>query len=294
MSKSFATRLSKFKPGYVIDNKYKVISVIGYGGIGFVLKVVDKKDNFLALKILYPKYVLDEAILKRFKRELTLAQKIDSPNIVKLYNFGEIEDSYYYISMEYVDGINLGQELSRSKNKKMTYRESAEILKKISDAIYSAHKLNIIHRDLKPDNIIISKNNCIKITDFGLARTLICDENLTKTGEAVGTPHYMSPEQIRGASIDTRSDIYAIGIIGYELITGSKPFTGETWIKLATKHLTEPLPDLGKDKELYPRWYKKLLIKATNKNPSKRFKSTKDLSKYINRHLNGFWSFLSP
>lgn len=269
----------KFKSGCVVADRYTVVRRLGLGGMGLVLQVVDKilNDDVLALKVLYPKHVRDETLFARFKNEVVVARRLSHPNIVRLYDFGCAGDDFYYITMEYVDGINLGSRMleinGQESDNKLKFEDVLSILVQVARGLHQAHMHNVVHRDLKPDNILLSVNGEAKVTDFGLARTLTDKLHLTKTGEAVGTPYYMSPEQIRGEQVDVRSDIYALGIIAYELVTGERPFQGDVWLTLATAHLTEPTPLIDRAKTNVPSWYQSVVNRATEKDRNKRFKN---------------------
>ena len=304
----------KFKAGFVIAGRYRVVRRLGIGGMGVVLQVVDSvlNDDVLALKVLYPKHVRDETLFARFRNEVVIARKLSHPNIVRLYDFGCAGDDFYYITMEYVDGINLGSRLREIKEQKkycaqgkntahagssqsscddlcvinkIDLESAISILVQIARGLHQAHVHDVVHRDLKPDNILLSTSGEAKITDFGLARTLTDNLHLTKTGEAVGTPYYMSPEQIRGEKVDARSDIYALGVIAYELITGEHPFKGDVWLALATAHLTEPTPKIDCAKENIPSWYQDVVNKATEKDRNKRFQNMLEFVSTIERHV---------
>jgi serine/threonine protein kinase len=178
--------------------------------------------------------------------------------------------------MEFVDGVALGSKIYGPASQKLSLDEIVNILYEITLGVQHAHSRGVIHRDIKPDNILLSTTGEVKITDFGLARTLEVDKGFTNTGETVGTPYYMSPEQIRGDAPDKRSDIYSLGILAYELVSGRRPFNDECWFTLAAMHLNQPLPKLESKLNL-PRWYEDFVQIATAKKPAERFQSMDDV-----------------
>ena len=259
-------------PGKIIDDRYEIIKLIGAGAMGTVLHCKDTslRSSDIALKFLKQEYVEDEKQFERFKNEALLMRELNHPNVVHVYDLRSTVNRAYYITMEYIDGSSLKILKNDLSNQSFTFRDAVRILKDIALGMSYAHKKGIIHRDLKPDNVLISNDGEIKITDFGLGKALI-SEDFTDLGEAVGTPHYMAPEQLRGLKLDKRCDIYSFGIMAFELATGDKPFNDENYLGLANKHLSEHLPRIN-DKTI-PSWYNEFLSKCCAKEKEHRFQS---------------------
>ena len=266
-------KILEFETGSVIAERYEVVSRLGAGGMGAVFKVIDRAlDNeHCAIKLLYPHLVKDAVVFARFRNEVLVARQLAHPNIVRLYDFGNAGMGYYFISMEYIKGASLGQKIYGPRHERPDFKETLRILLEVCYGVKHAHDKKVIHRDLKPDNVLITPDGDIKITDFGLARTLYLDKGFTATGEAVGTPYYMAPEQIRGDEVDGRCDIYAIGIMAYEMVVGAKPFDADCWFNLAALHLLEPLPDFVSSENGIPRWFQEFAKKCAAKNREDRF-----------------------
>jgi len=274
---------SGLRPGSIIDNRYEVVSELGHGGMGAVFEVLDHSLNkeTVALKLLYPHHVQDEITFARFRNEVTVARKLSHPNIVRIYDFGEDGNGAVYLTMEYVEGKSLSQYIYAPRHERLAFAEVLTLLEGVIEGMESAHKAGVIHRDLKPDNILISKNGEVKITDFGLARCLGDNNGFTKSGEAVGTPFYMSPEQIRGADTDTRADIYALGIIAYEVACGQRPFQDDQYLQLAAMHLKAPMPSACEVNPGIPAWYDEFVQICGEKNPGDRFQSMTEAKEFF-------------
>ncbi len=266
-------------PGTVIVERYEVVERLGKGGMGTVVKVIDRAldNDIIALKILYPHLVEDKVVFARFRNEVLVARQLAHPNIVRLYDFGKAGAGSYYISMEYVQGTNLADLIYGPKSTKLTFEEALKVLYEISLGMQHAHSKGVIHRDIKPDNILVSQLGEVKITDLGLARTITVDKGFTNTGEAVGTPYYMSPEQIRGAEPDKRSDIYGFAILAFELATGRRPFYDEDWFNLAAMHINKPLPKLINKQNGIPQWFEDFVHVAGAKKAEDRFQSFEEV-----------------
>lgn len=278
-----------FSSGTIIANRYEVLKQLGSGGMGFVVRAVDHTldNDTVALKLLYPHLVSDPVIFARFRNEVLVARRLAHPNIVRLYDFGNTGGGYYFISMEYVSGHSLADRIYHQRRNKLSFEEILHVLYQIGLGIAHAHAKGVVHRDLKPDNILISENKEVKITDFGLARTLDVDRGFTATGEAVGTPHYMAPEQIRGDAVDGRCDIYSLGIIAYELVVGQKPFDSEVWFTLAAMHLNQKLPDFASLVPGIPKWYEAFVKRSTEKSREDRFQSVLEWLDVLEKNLPG-------
>ncbi len=272
--------------GYVIAERYEVVAHLGAGAMGTVLRVVDtelrRKD--LALKMLNPHLVHNPRSLTRFRNEVILARDLVHENIVRLFEFGNTARGQSFITMEYVEGANLRSILEQERER-LTFDEVVRILLGICEGVAHAHSKGILHRDLKPDNVLLSSKGEIKVADFGIARRLESEQDLTKTGESVGTIYYMPPEQIRGEAPDTRSDLYSIGVIGYELITGKRPFADENYFMLLQRLLNESTPPFAKGRSDIPLWFQDAIQCATAKRKQDRFTSVAEFAKFISKRM---------
>ena len=224
-------------------------------------------DRNVAVKVLRGDLANDEKFVRRFQREALSASSLSHPNIVEMYDVGE-DDGQYYIVMEYVDGMTLKQVLKKRGHLSVT--EVVDIMLQVTDGMAHAHDAYIIHRDIKPQNIMILSNGMIKITDFGVA-TALNSTQLTQTNSVMGTVHYLPPEQANGKGSTIRSDIYSMGIMMYELLTGLVPYKGDNAVEIALKHLKEPLPSVRKTYSNIPQSIENVIIKATAKNPKNRY-----------------------
>lgn len=222
--------------GSMIADRYEVIEELGTGGMGTVYKVFDKKiEEKVALKLIRPEIAFDAPTVERFGNELKLARKVTHRNICRLYDMGE-HGKLHFITMEYVSGQDLKRMIRMSKE--LSVGTSVAIARQICEGLAESHRLGVVHRDLKPQNIMIDSDGNVKIMDFGIARSLFV-KGVTMTGVLVGTPDYMSPEQAEASDVDLRTDIYALGVILYEMVTGQVPFRGETPLSIAIKHREE-------------------------------------------------------
>ena len=257
--------------GGFFDSRFHVIGLLGKGAVGVVYQARDRenKNAIVALKLLHPSLVADPVQLKRLENEVRLTRELNHPNIVKTYEFRRAGNGLYYITMECLDGRTLAD---RMRNEMLSYAEINRVVLAVADAIAHAHAKGIIHRDLKPANIFLSERGKVKLTDFGLARAVNEDLKLTRTNECVGTPYYMSPEQFRAQPPTAAIDVYALGIICFELLTGRPPFRGDSFFALAQAHLQTPLPAVADVRPGVPCWYERFLEKATAKNSADRFK----------------------
>jgi serine/threonine protein kinase len=269
---------AEFQVGATIGKRYEIVSHLGSGAMGLVLKVRDRAldNDILALKILYPHLLQDETLFQRFMNEVVIARKLTHPNIVRTHDIGRDERGYYYISMEYIEGKSLASRIYDKQNP-LSFDEALGLLTQIASGLAYAHERGVIHRDLKPENIMLSADGTPRIADFGLAESLWIKPGLTKTGESVGTPAYMAPEQIQGDEIDARADIYAFGIMAYEMAACDRPYKDENWFKIAAQHILEPLPPLIANQMILPAWYEPFVQKCTEKRPDDRFQSAKEI-----------------
>ena len=244
-SKSLSISASSgYQSGHVLAGRFEVAKVIGRGSTGVVLLVRDREmsEQTFALKIPHAHLIADERILERFRNELLLHRQLSHPGIVRLYSIGQLENGLPYFTAEFVAGTSLRGVLSEYSGNKLPVADAIYILSRILDALAFAHGKGIIHRDIKPENVLINVDGAVKLADFGLAQSLASAGDMTRTGECSGTPLYMAPEQFEGTATDARTDLYAVGILAFELLAGRPPFRGDTYVNLARQHLRAPLP----------------------------------------------------
>lgn len=239
-------------------------------------------DRDVAVKVLRPDYANDEEFIRRFHREALSATSLAHPNIVNIYDVGE-EDSIYYIVMEYVEGQTLKEYIQQNSPVKVDV--ALKIMQQLASAINHAHQNQIIHRDIKPQNILIDKNGNVKITDFGIAMALSYTA-ITQTNAVLGSVHYLSPEQARGEMATEKSDIYSLGIVMFELLTGRLPFSGETAISIALKHLQSETPSVRNINPSIPQSVENIVLKATAKDPAFRYKSALEMENDLKTALD--------
>ena len=280
--------------GTLISGRYLVCNKLGTGGMGIVYRVKDKEldDQVIALKILHAHLSNDEKIFGRFRNEVIVARTLSHPNIIRLYDIGKAKEGFRYISMEYVDGSTLQDKLkfpASSKNM-LPLQESLWIFCEICRGVAYAHERGVVHRDLKPANIMISLSGQVKLADFGTSRIVGMDSSLTQTGQSIGTPHYMSPEQIRGESPKPLCDIYSLGVIAFELIAKKKPFPADSPLAVAYKHLNSPLPNIVNSELGIEPWCQEFIEKAMAKEKESRFQSVEEMLESLRPRL---WSKVS-
>ncbi len=262
--------------GQKINDRYEIIKSIGEGGMANVYLARDViLDRRVAIKILRGDLANDEKFIRRFQREALAASSLSHPNIVEMYDVGE-DNGNYYIVMEYVEGKTLKQYMKKRTNGRLTISEAVDIMLQLTDGIAHAHDSYIIHRDLKPQNIMIQDDGQIKITDFGIAMALNSTQ-LTQTNSVMGSVHYLPPEQASGKGSTIKCDIYSMGILFYELLTGILPFKGDNAVEIALKHMKEPLPSVRKQNPSVPQSIENIIIKATAKNPKNRYNDVKEM-----------------
>lgn len=257
-----------------LGGRYEILERVGGGGMAIVYKGLDILLNRnVAVKVLRQQYVHDEEFIQRFRREAQAAASLSHSNVVSIYDVGQEED-IHYIVMEYIEGTTLN-ELIKEKAP-MQVEEAVHVASQICDALDHAHHNQIIHRDIKPHNILIGKNGRVKVTDFGIARA-VTSSTITQTGSVVGSVHYFSPEHAKGTFTGEQSDLYSLGIVMYQMLTGRLPFLGESPISVALKHLQEEVEDPRKVNPLIPQSVENIILKAMRKNPSERYKSAKQM-----------------
>ncbi len=260
--------------GQKINERYEIIKTIGEGGMANVYLANDTiLDRKVAIKVLRGDLSNDEKFIRRFKREALSVSNLSHPNIVEVYDVGE-EEGNYYIVMEYIDGKTLKQLLQ--KRGALTLTEVIDIMSQLTDGLAHAHEAYIIHRDIKPQNIMIEDNGLVKITDFGIAMALNSTQ-LTQTNSVMGSVHYLPPEQANGKGSTIKSDIYSLGILMYELLTGSVPFKGDTAVEIALKHMKEKIPSVRKQNPTIPQSIENIILKATAKNPKNRYDNVREM-----------------
>lgn len=260
--------------GKKINDRYLIISNIGSGGMANVFLARDLiLDREVAVKVLRYDFQNDQAAIRRFQREALAATELVHPNIVSVYDVGE-EDGQQYLVMEYVKGMDLKRYIQTQYP--IAYDKVVDIMDQILSAMSLAHHHRIIHRDLKPQNILINEEGVVKITDFGIAIAL-SETSITQTNSMLGSVHYLSPEQARGSMATNQSDIYAMGIILYEMITGRVPFDGESAVTIALKHFQDELPDIHIYSQQVPQALENVVLKATAKDPINRYKTTEEM-----------------
>ena len=260
------------KTGMIIAERYEIVSKIGTGGMADVYKAMDHKLNrFVAVKVLKPEFREDATFVKKFRSEAQAAAGLTHPNIVNVFDVGD-DEGVYYIVMELIEGITLKEYIS--KKGKLSVKEATSIAIQVSMGLEAAHSHGIVHRDVKPQNIIISTDGKVKVTDFGIARAASSN---TISSNVMGSVHYSSPEQVRGGYSDEKSDIYSLGITLYEMVTGRVPFDGDTTVAIAIKHLQEEMvppslyaPDL-------PYSLEQIILKCTQKSVDRRYNKMEDV-----------------
>ena len=260
--------------GQKINDRYQIIKTIGEGGMANVYLAYDTiLDRNVAVKVLRGDLATDEKFVRRFQREALSASSLSHPNIVEVYDVGE-DNGSYYIVMEYIEGKHLKQLLKKRGN--LTLTEVVDIMLQVTDGMSAAHDSYIIHRDIKPQNIMILENGLIKITDFGIAMALNSTQ-LTQTNSVMGSVHYLPPEQASGKGATIQSDVYSMGILMYELLTGSLPFRGDNAVEIALKHIKEPFPSVRDKVPNLPQSIENIIMRATAKNVKNRYADAKEL-----------------
>ena len=269
--------------GQKINDRYEIIQTIGEGGMANVYLAKDVIiDRLVAIKVLRGDLAGDEKFVRRFQREALAASSLNHHNIVEMYDVGE-DNGTYYIVMEYIKGKTLKQLIK--KRGALTLSECIDIMLQLTDGVNIAHSSYIIHRDLKPQNIMIQDNGEIKITDFGIAMALN-NTQLTQTNSVMGSVHYLPPEQASGKGATVRSDIYSMGIMFFELITGSLPFKGDNAVEIAFKQIKDDIPSVREINPSIPQSVENIILKATAKNPKNRYNNAKEMHDDIATCLN--------
>jgi len=262
------------KIGQIVKDRYEILEILGEGGMAFVYKARDTQlERFVAIKTLKPNYVNQETFVERFKREAKTAANLNHPNIVQIFDWG-IEDEPYFV-MEYIEGNTLTSIIA--KNRTISLSDILFIGAQVSNGLHAAHQKGLVHRDIKPGNIMITPDGKVKVTDFGIVSLQNEESDITKTGSILGTASYISPEQAQGKPVSIESDLYSLGTVLYELIAGKPPFTGDTPISTATKHLTEKPEKLSSFRRDLPKGVENTIMKMLEKATYDRFKSAEDV-----------------
>jgi len=274
MTETLQTPVHELTTGSTFAGRYQVIEELGQGGMGKVYKVfdIDIKEK-VALKLLRPEITLNKEAVERFSNELKLARRIGHRNVCRMFDLGRAEGTTF-ITMEFVPGEDLKSFLHRSK--RLSIGTALSIVRRVCEGLEEAHRLGVVHLDLKPGNIMIDKDGDAKIMDFGIARSL-SGRGITGAGALIGTPEYMSPEQVDGKDIDQRSDIYSLGVILYEMVAGRRPFVGETALSIAHKHRYEAPEDPRKGNPQIPEALARIILKCLEKEKAVRYESARAL-----------------
>ncbi len=268
--------------GSVIGNRYKILEKIGNGGMATVYKSLDQILNrYVAVKVLREEFTTDEEFIKRFNAEAQSAARLTHPNIVSVYDVGQ-EYNVYYIVMELIQGKTLKQIIDEDGF--LSWKWSINIAIQIASALEMAHKNNIIHRDIKPHNIMITEDGVAKVTDFGIAKA-VSNSTITAFGTTLGSVHYFSPEHARGGYTDSKSDLYSLGVVMYEMVTGKVPFDADTPVSVALKHMQEnPIEPIKINKNI-PFAVNQIIMKALKKDPNERYQNATEMIKDLNLAL---------
>lgn len=274
LTKTIDAPLTDISRGATFLDRYEVIEELGKGGMGQVLRVYDREiKEEVALKILIPEIASDITAIERFRNELKLSRKIAHKNVCRMYDMRKVEGKYFF-TMEYVQGEDLKSFIRRAKQ--LTLGTTISIAKQMCEGLAQAHRLGIVHRDLKPSNIMIDREGNVRIMDFGIAQSH-STKGLTGSRIMVGTPEYMSPEQAEAKEVDHRSDIYSLGVLLYELVSGQRPFDGETPISIILKHREEKPQDPKEISTVIPKSLSQLILKCLEKKKEKRYENMDEL-----------------
>ena len=265
----------EFVHGQDFGTRYRIIEEIGRGGMGRVYKAYDKELNkVVALKMIRPEHFANPEAVKLFKKELLLAQEVTNKNVIRIHDIGEA-NGIKYISMPFIEGLTLKDYIRTSR--KVSIDTALHIIQQICNGLNAAHEKGILHRDLKTRNIMVDHEGQVYILDFGIARSLISDEISSLEGKIVGTPEYISPEQAQAKPTDQRSDIYSLGIVMYELLTGKIPFSGDTTSDLLIQQITAVPRNPSEFNPDIPQFMEKIILKCLEKDPANRYQSFQEI-----------------
>ncbi len=257
--------------GELLADRYELEELVGTGGMSSVYRAHDRLlDRKVALKVLHEHYGVDEASVERFRREARAVASVSHPNVVTVIDRGE-QNGRQFIVFEYVEGENLKQILRRTRQ--LSVEQALEFVVQVARGLAYAHQEGIVHRDVKPQNVLVDANGVAKVTDFGIARSLDVQHGMTQTGTVLGTSDYIAPEQAQGQVVDEQSDVYSLGVVLYELLTGEVPFPGENFVAVAMRHINEPPPRVSRLRPDVPPRVDAAIERAMAKRPSDRFRS---------------------
>jgi eukaryotic-like serine/threonine-protein kinase len=269
----------------VFSERYELNHLIARGGMAEVYRAHDRLlDRPVALKVLFPELSIDRSFVERFRREAQNAANLSHPNIVPVFDWGE-DTGTYFIVMEYIDGRPLSSILKSAGP--LSAERTADIASHVAAALGYAHKHGVVHRDVKPGNVLITDDGQVKVTDFGIARAVNTEESLTQTGAVMGTATYFSPEQAEGLGVDSRSDIYSLGVVLFEMVTGRPPFLGESPVAVASKHVRDNPPAPRELNPQIPPTFEAIILKAMAKNPAHRYATAEELRADLLRFNEG-------
>src|SRR3954469_14530616 len=267
------------QPGDVIADRYELEELCGSGGMSTVFRARDRQlDRRVAIKILHQRYLEDPEYVERFRREARAVARLSHPNIVTVIDRGE-DDGRQYIVFEHVDGENLKELVQRSG--RLPVRDAVELALAVADGLAFAHTHGLVHRDVKPQNVLLSREGGVKVTDFGIARSLDVEHGVTQTGTVLGTGEYLAPEQASGKPVSPATDVYSLGVVLWELLVGDVPFTGENFVAVALRHVNEPAPSLRERRPDVPPRLEAAVDRALAKDPAHRFPSMTAFAKEL-------------
>ena len=273
-TKTLLKHRQELETGSTFAGRYQVVEEMGRGGMGKVYKVIDTKlKEELALKLIHPEIAVDERIIKRFGNELKMARKISHKNVCRMYHLEE-DEGIHYLTMEFIRGESLKDMIGMMGQ--LSPGQALSVVKQVCEGLAEAHKLGVVHRDLKPSNIMIDREGNARIMDFGIARSLKA-KGITRTGTMIGTPEYMSPEQVEGLETDQRSDLYSLGVILYEMVAGRIPFDGDTPFSIALKHKSEKPQDPTEINPQIPENISRMIMRCLEKDREKRYQTAEEL-----------------
>jgi len=263
----------------LIGERYELVELVGTGGMSSVYKAHDRLlERNVALKVLHPHYGDDDEYVERFRREARAVAQLSHPNIVTVIDRG-VDDGRQYIVFEYVDGENLKQLIERTGP--LPIRQAVELGLQTAEALAFAHAHGLVHRDVKPQNVLLTPDGEAKVTDFGIARSLDVEHGVTQTGTVLGTSNYISPEQASGEPVTPATDVYSLGVVLFELLTGDVPFPGENFVAVAMKHINDPVPDVSSLRPDAPTRLVAAIERALEKDPRRRFRSMEELAQEL-------------